>query len=75
MLRALDLALLRLLRTRGHSPAIERAVLSYTRLGENGAIWFAIAAAGGMADAGRRPVYARAAWAANAVASSASSSL
>jgi membrane-associated phospholipid phosphatase len=37
-----DLALLRLLRTRGHWPALERAARAYARAGENGAVWFAI---------------------------------
>jgi membrane-associated phospholipid phosphatase len=39
-----DLALLRLLRTRGHPPALERAARAYARAGENGALWLAIAA-------------------------------
>jgi membrane-associated phospholipid phosphatase len=39
-----DLALLRLLRTRGHPPAVERAARLYARAGENGAVWFALAA-------------------------------
>jgi undecaprenyl-diphosphatase len=38
-----DLALLRLLRTRGHPPALERAARLYARAGENGMLWFAIA--------------------------------
>jgi decaprenylphosphoryl-5-phosphoribose phosphatase len=39
-----DLALLRLLRTRGHWPALERAARGYARAGENGALWLALAA-------------------------------
>jgi undecaprenyl-diphosphatase len=39
-----DLALLRLLRTRGHWPPVERAARLYARAGENGALWFALAA-------------------------------
>jgi undecaprenyl-diphosphatase len=39
-----DLALLRLLRTRGHWPPLERAAQLYARAGENGLLWFAIAA-------------------------------
>jgi membrane-associated phospholipid phosphatase len=39
-----DLALLRLLRTRGHWPALERAARGYARTGENGALWLALAA-------------------------------
>jgi membrane-associated phospholipid phosphatase len=38
-----DRALLRLLRTRGHPPALERAAQLYARAGENGLLWFAIA--------------------------------
>jgi membrane-associated phospholipid phosphatase len=39
-----DRALLRLLRTRGHAPAVERAAALYARVGENGLLWFAIGA-------------------------------
>jgi membrane-associated phospholipid phosphatase len=39
-----DRALLRLLRTRGHLPALERAAQLYARVGENGVLWFAIGA-------------------------------
>ena len=45
-LRAVDLNLLRFLRTRGHWPPVERAVVRYSRTGEHSAIWFAIAALG-----------------------------
>jgi membrane-associated phospholipid phosphatase len=57
----IDTALLRTLRTRGHQPGAERAVLAFTRLGEHGGLWFALAAAGAALDGGRRPVFARAA--------------
>ena len=40
----MDRALLRLLRTRGHPPALERAAQLYARAGENGVLWFAIGA-------------------------------
>ena len=39
----MDRALLRLLRTRGHPPALERAAQLYARAGENGVLWFAVA--------------------------------
>jgi membrane-associated phospholipid phosphatase len=39
-----DRALLRLLRTRGHPPALERAAQLYARLGENGALWLVVSA-------------------------------
>ena len=43
MLRAADLSLLRLLRTRGHPPPLERAVTAYSRLGEHAALWYGAA--------------------------------
>ena len=60
MLAALDLRLLRLLRTRGHWPPFERAVRAYATAGENGLLWHGIAAAGLVLHGERRPVYARA---------------
>jgi membrane-associated phospholipid phosphatase len=42
----LDEWLLRLARTRGHDPRIERGVARFSRLGEHGGVWFAIGAAG-----------------------------
>jgi membrane-associated phospholipid phosphatase len=39
-----DRALLRLLRTRGHPPALERAAQLYARAGENGALWLVVSA-------------------------------
>ena len=59
VLRALDVGLLRLLRTRGHTPRLERAAVLLARAGENGLVWYALAAAGGLADAHRRPLYRR----------------
>ena len=50
MLRALDLALLRLLRRRGHAPPVEAVVLSLSRAGEHGLIWYAIAGLGAALD-------------------------
>ena len=60
MLRALDLALLRFLRTRGHGRPAERAVLVFTRSGEHGLLWQLLCALGAIVDAGRREVYLRA---------------
>jgi undecaprenyl-diphosphatase len=37
-----DRALLRLLRTRGHTPALDRGLAAYARLGENGALWLVL---------------------------------
>jgi membrane-associated phospholipid phosphatase len=52
-LAALDLRLLRLLRTRGHTPPVEGAVINLARSGENGLLWFLIAL-GGAALGGQR---------------------
>lgn len=60
MLAALDRKLLRFLRTRGHSPQLERAALLYARSGENGLLWHGLGAAGALLHRGRRPVYLRA---------------
>jgi membrane-associated phospholipid phosphatase len=55
-----DRALLRFLRTRGHQPAIERAVGRFSLLGEHGGIWIAIGLAGAALDQPRRPRWRRA---------------
>ena len=60
MLRRLDLAVLRLLRTRGHGPRTEQAVVAFTRAGEHGLLWQALCLAGAVVDGGRRPRYLRA---------------
>jgi hypothetical protein len=59
--RSLDLSLLRLLRTRGHGPAVEAAVGAFSTAGEHGLAWYAVAGAGTLLDPSRRPLYARAA--------------
>jgi membrane-associated phospholipid phosphatase len=59
VVRALDLALLRLLRTRGHPPALERAVLAFSRSGEHGALWQGLCVLGLTLDPERRPLYRR----------------
>jgi len=58
---SLDLRLLRLARTRGHSPAAERAMKALALAGEWGAVWIAIGAAGGVLDPARRQRWVRAA--------------
>jgi membrane-associated phospholipid phosphatase len=60
MLAALDRNLLRLLRTRGHRPELERAARLYARAGENGFLWHGVAVAGAALHAAHRPVYLRA---------------
>ena len=60
MLLRLDLALLRLLRTRGHAPAIERAVVLLTRAAEHALLWYVLAVLLALLDPLRRPLYRRA---------------
>lgn len=52
--------LLLLARTRGHTPAAERAVALFSRLGEHSAVWLAIGAAGGLAQRDRARDWRRA---------------
>ena len=61
MLGALDLAVLRAFRTRGHTPTRERAVVMFSRLGEQAMVWYALCGTGALLDPAGRPVYARAA--------------
>lgn len=58
-LKKADLAALRFLRTRGHWPPLERAVVRYSRVGEHSGVWFAAAALGLTFHAERRQVYLR----------------
>jgi len=53
-LGALDQALLRLLRTRGHAPPVEAAMKVLGYAGEYGAVWMAIGACAAAADPPRR---------------------
>jgi undecaprenyl-diphosphatase len=59
-LAALDLGVLRLLRTRGHAPVIETGLVRLAQAGENGLVWNAIATIGGTLSARRREDYVRA---------------
>jgi membrane-associated phospholipid phosphatase len=59
-LAALDLAGLRLARTVAHTPAAERLIRSYSRLGQHGACWLALGVAGAALDPARRPRWRRA---------------
>jgi membrane-associated phospholipid phosphatase len=56
---SLDERLLRIARTRGHTPEAERLVAGFSMLGEHAAVWFALGVAGSALD--RRPG-ARARW-------------
>ena len=61
LLAALDLRLLRLLRTRGHTAAVEAAVLRLAQAGENGLLWYVLAIGGAALDRhGQRGAYSRA---------------
>ena len=57
-MRDLDLKLLRLMRTRGHTPALERANMLLGKGGNNGTGWFLANAALAAADAPRRRAWA-----------------
>ena len=59
-LRKLDAELLRALRTRGHVPRVEQAIVGYSRLGEHSRIWFGVAAMGALGHGDGRAVYLRA---------------
>lgn len=56
----LDVRLLVALRMRGHTPASERAVARFSRLGEHGALWFAIGVLGAVRDSQRAGSWRRA---------------
>jgi undecaprenyl-diphosphatase len=48
-------------RTHGHQPAVETAIKRFSKLGEHGAVWYALSAAGAATDSARRRAYGRAA--------------
>jgi membrane-associated phospholipid phosphatase len=58
-LTRLDLALLRILRTRAHSRFVEWLVLRYTVMGEHAALWHAVAVLGFVLHGRQRGVYLR----------------
>jgi membrane-associated phospholipid phosphatase len=60
-LARLDIAGLRFARTVGHTPQAERAIGWFSKLGEHGACWLALGAAGAAADRERRGRWLRAA--------------
>jgi membrane-associated phospholipid phosphatase len=53
-MKSADLKMLRFMRTRGHSPAIEKAAKSISKSGENGYLWFGIGLAAAALDSKRR---------------------
>ncbi|MGA7434189.1 MAG: hypothetical protein WBW44_01070, partial [Solirubrobacterales bacterium] len=52
-----DTALLRFMRTRGHTPAVEKAAQLVAKSGENGYLWFGIGLAGAAFDPPRRKLW------------------
>jgi membrane-associated phospholipid phosphatase len=56
----LDERMLRVARTRWHTPAAERAVARFSKLGEHAGVWLAIGLVGGALDAERRSEWRRA---------------
>jgi membrane-associated phospholipid phosphatase len=55
--QAADLRLLRAMRTRGHSPAIERAARLLGKAGNNGAVWFGLGVVLAIADGSNREAW------------------
>lgn len=60
LLKRADRALLRVARTAGHTPARERRVRAFSKLGEHAAVWLALGAAGAALDRPRRPEWLKA---------------
>jgi len=56
-MRDLDLSLLRLMRTRWHTPAIEAAAKALGRAGNNGAIWLFLGIALALLDSAQREAW------------------
>lgn len=54
-----DVALYRAARTRGHTPAVEHAVRTFSRTGEHAALWLALGALGMAVDRPRRAQWKR----------------
>ena len=53
-MRDLDLKLLRVMRTRGHTPGVEAAAVALGRAGNNGAVWLVLGIALALLDPARR---------------------
>ena len=56
-MQAADLRLLRAMRTRGHTPRIERAARLLGKAGNNGAVWFGIGVVLAIADGSNREAW------------------
>lgn len=55
----IDERVLRLARTHGHAPGVERAVARFSKLGEHGGVWLVLGLAGAALDGPRRPAWRR----------------
>ena len=53
-MKNLDLSLLRTMRTRWHTPLLEKIAMLLSKAGENAYIWFAIGVIGAIVDPDRR---------------------
>ncbi len=53
----LDLALLKIARTKGHSKRLDRLIAAYSKLGEHAACWLALGLVGATADRPRRSAW------------------
>jgi membrane-associated phospholipid phosphatase len=60
VLAALDTSILARLQSRDPGAPAVRAVRAFSKLGEHGAVWVGLAAAGAALDAGRRPEFVKA---------------
>jgi membrane-associated phospholipid phosphatase len=56
-MQAADLRLLRAMRTRAHTPGLERAAKALGKAGNNGAIWFAVGIALAVVDGSNREAW------------------
>ena len=56
-MQSLDLKLLRLMRTRGHTPGLEGAAKALGKAGNNGAVWVALGVALALLDPSRREAW------------------
>jgi undecaprenyl-diphosphatase len=56
-MRDLDLRLMRFMRTRGHTPGVEKAARALGRAGNNGAVWLAIGALLAIFDGSNREAW------------------
>ncbi|HXV05331.1 MAG TPA: phosphatase PAP2 family protein [Solirubrobacterales bacterium] len=56
-MKDLDTRLLRSMRTRGHTPGVEKAVRALGKLGNNGAIWVVVGAVLALVDSGNREAW------------------